>query len=84
MLLYVHRNHNAYYGRGRGGGGRVNDSSASCDPQKNEEDVDHRQNNYVKAVRTSPERSNLCTSLIAVSTAVRSIVTITAQLLRNN
>ena len=72
---------------GEVGGGRVSDSSARSDPQKSEEAVDHRQNNYVKAARTSPERSNLCTSLIAVSTAVRSIVTMTmsvAQLLRNS
>ena len=35
--------------------------------------VDHRQNNsYVKVAGTSPLRSDLCTPLIAVSTAVRS------------
>ena len=43
---------------------------------KTEEAVDHRQNNnYVKAVGTSPLRSNWCTRLIAVSTAVQSRVT---------
>ena len=45
--------------------------SARSDPQKTEEAMDHRQNNNcVKAVGTSPVRSNLCTPLIAVSTAV--------------
>ena len=35
--------------------------------------MDHRQNNsYVKVAGTSPLRSDLCTPLIAVSTAVRS------------
>ena len=51
------------------------------------EAVDHRPNNYVKAVGSSLVRSNLCTSLIAVSTAVQSSDTKTmsvAQLLRNN
>ena len=56
--------------------------------RKTEEAVDHRQNNnYVKAVGTSPVRSSLCTPLTAVSTAARSRVTRTvsvAQLLRNN
>ena len=47
-------------------------SSACSDPQKTEEAVDHRQNNCVKAVGTSPVRSNLCAPLIAVLTAVRS------------
>ena len=47
-------------------------SSAQSDPQKTEEAVDHRQNNYVKAVGTSPVRSNKCVLLTAVSTAVRS------------
>ena len=41
-----------------GGGGRVSGSSAQSDPQKTEEAVDHRQNNYVKAVGTSPVPSN--------------------------
>ena len=42
-----------------GGGEIVNGSSAQSDPQKTEEAVDHRQNNnYVKAVETSPLRSN--------------------------
>ena len=48
---------------GCGGGGgerdRVSGSSAQFDPQKTEAAVDHRQNNYyVKAVETSPLRSN--------------------------
>ena len=47
-------------------------SSARSDRQKTEEEVDHRQNNYVKAMWISPERSNLGTPLIAVSAAVRS------------
>ena len=42
---------------GGGGGGpegeRVSGSPARSDPQKTEEAVDHRQNNYVKAVGTS-------------------------------
>ena len=79
MLLYVHRSEMAYKGRGKGGGGegkRVSGSSACSDLQKTEEAVDRRQNNnYVKAAGTSPVRSNLCTPLIAVSTAVRSRVT---------
>ena len=36
---------------GEVGGGRVSDSSARSEPQKSEEAVDHRQNNYVKAAR---------------------------------
>ena len=62
-------------------------SSARYNPQKTEEAVNHRQNNYVKAVGTSSVGSNLCAPLIAVSTAVRNRVTKTmsvAQLLRNN
>ena len=55
---------------------------------KTEEAVDHRQNNnYVKAVGTSPVWSNLSTLLTAISTAVRIRVTKTtsvAQLLMNN
>ena len=39
-------------------GERVSSSSARSDPQKTEEAVDHRQNNYVKAVGTSLMRSN--------------------------
>ena len=62
--------------------------AAQSDPLKTEEAVDHRRNNNnAKAVVTSPVRSNLCTPLIAVSTAVRSSDTKTmsvAQLLRNN
>ena len=59
-------------GAGRGGEGRVSGSSAHSDPQKTKEAVDCRQNSkYVKAVGTSPVRSNLCAPLIAVSTAVR-------------
>ena len=42
---------------------------------KNQETVSHRQNNTVKEVGTPPVGSNLCISLIAVSTAVRSKVT---------
>ena len=69
---------------GEGGGGRVSGSSARSDPQMTE---GLRRNNNAKAVVTSPVRSNLCTPLIAVSTAVRSSDTKTmsvAQLLRNN
>ena len=91
MLLYVHRNEMTYQlGTGKGGGGRAGESSSSArsDPQKSEEAVDHRQNNsYIKAVGTSPVRSNLCAPLVAVSTAVRSRVTRTmsvAHLLRNS
>ena len=41
------------------GGQRVSGSTARSDPRKTEEAVDHRQNNScVKAVRTSPLRSN--------------------------
>ena len=45
---------------GRGGGERerASGSSSQSDPQKTEEAVDHRQNNYVKEVGTSPVRSN--------------------------
>ena len=42
---------------------------------KTEETVSRRQNNTVKEVGTSPVRSSLCTSLIAISTAERSKVT---------
>ena len=63
-------------------------SFTQSDPQKTEEAVDHRQNNYIKAVHgTSPLCSNKRTPIIAVSTAVLSTVTKTmsvAQLLRNN
>ena len=63
-------------GGGGGGGERVSGSSAQSDPQKTEEAVDHRQNNsYVKAVGSSSVRSNYCTPLFAVSTALRSRVT---------
>ena len=51
-------------GGGGGAGGRqsVSGSTAQSDLQKTEEAVDHRQNNnYVKAMGTSPLRSNLCT-----------------------
>ena len=59
---------------GGGGGGRVemNSSSTRLRPAKTEETVSLRQNNDVKYVGTPPMPSNLCTSLIAVSTAVRS------------
>ena len=62
---------------------------SSARPAKTEETVSHRQNcdNNVKEVGTQPVRSNLSTSLTAVSTAVRSNVTKTVsekQLLRNN
>ena len=56
-------------------------------PAKTEETVSHRQNNDVKDVGTPPVQSSLCTSLTAVSTAVRNKVTKTVseeQLLRNN
>ena len=40
---------------GGGGGERVSGLSAQSDPQKTEEAMDHHQNNnYVKAVGTSP------------------------------
>ena len=44
-------------------------------PAKTEETVIHRQNNKLKEVGTPPVRSNLCTPLTAVSTAMRSKVT---------
>ena len=53
---------------------------------KTEETVSHRQNKNVKEVGTPPVRINLCTPLIAVSTAVRKTDTKTVsetQLLRN-
>ena len=55
-------------------------------PAKAEETVSHRPNKNVKEVGTPPVPSNLCTSLIAVSSDVRSKVTKTVskeQLLRN-
>ena len=55
---------------GGGGGGGMNSSTARSDP-KTEETVSRRQNNSVKEVGTPPVPSNLCTSLIAASTAVR-------------
>ena len=60
---------------GGGGGGRrerASGSSAPSDPQKTEEAVNHRQNNCVKTVGTSPA---LVYSATAVSTAVRSRAT---------
>ena len=44
-------------------------------PVKTEETVSHRRNYNVMEVGTPPMRSNLCTPLTAVSTAVRSEVT---------
>ena len=44
-------------------------------PAKTEETVSHDQNNNDKEVGPLPVRSNLCTPLIAVSTAVREKVT---------
>ena len=70
-----------------GGGGGRSILIPTLRPAKTEETVSHRQNNSVKEVGTPPVRSNLCTSLIAVSIAVRSKVTETVsekQLLRNN
>ena len=56
-----------------GGGGRalMISASARSDPQRPKS---HRQNN-VKEVGTPSVRSSLCTSLIAVLTAVRNKVT---------
>ena len=44
---------------------------SSSQPVKTKETVSHRQNNTIKEVGTPPVPSNLCTPLIAVSTAVR-------------
>ena len=63
-----------------GGGEGMNSSTARSDP-KTEETVSRRQNNSVKEVGTPSVPSDLCTSLTAVSTAVRSRVTKTV---RNN
>ena len=83
MVLYVHRN-----GTGkRGGSGTYEQIVPALRPVKTEETVSHRQNSNVKDVGTPPVRSNLCTSVFAVSTAVRNKVTKTVsekQLLRNN
>ena len=69
-MLYVHRSHKAYYGRGKRGRGEdmMNSSSTRSDPQR-------PRNNNVKEVGTPSAQSNLCTLLIAVSTAVQSKVT---------
>ena len=79
MLFNVHITHEAYLGLEKGGGRRekqANSSSAhSRRLAKTEETISHRQNNDVKKVRTPPVPSSSCTSLIAVSTAVRSKVT---------
>ena len=56
-------------------------------PVKTAETVSHRQNNSVQEVGTPPVPSSLCTSLTAVSTAVRSRVPKAVsekQLLSNN
>ena len=57
MLLYVHRR----LIRDWGEGWRRRESKwldRALRPGKTEEAVDHRQNNYVKTVGTSPLRSN--------------------------
>ena len=74
-------------GEKSGGRGRVgedmNSSSARSDPQRPKRpSCSHRQNNTVKEVWTPPVPSNLCTSLMAVSPAVRN--SHKEQLLRNN
>ena len=82
MLLYGHRNRKFFLGTGKAGGGGGGGGGGGSEllvrairPGKISEAVDHRQkNNYVKAVGTSPARSNLCTPLIAVSTDVWSRV----------
>ena len=57
-MLNVLRNHKAYWGRGGGGGGG-GEKQMSGSTWKIEEAVDHCQNNnYVKAVGTSPLCSN--------------------------
>ena len=65
-------------GERRGGGGGVGGGSGVYESLvralrsvKTKETASHRQNNNVKAVGTPPVRSNLCTPLTAVSTAVR-------------
>ena len=65
-------------GGGAGAGGGVNTYGYlvhALRPVNTEETVSHRQNSNVKEVGTPPMRSNLCTSLITVSTAVRNKVT---------
>ena len=62
-----HIRDNEKRGNGGGwvGGGGVSGSSTRSYPQNTEEAVDHQQNNnYVKAVGTSPVGSNLCTPLL--------------------
>ena len=59
---------------GERGRGDLEERSSSCarfDPYRLKGTASHRQNNDVKEVRTQPVGSNLCTSLFAVSTAVR-------------
>ena len=58
-----------------GGGVEKNSSSKRSDPQRPKRPSHHRQNNSVKEVGTPSVRSNLWTSLTAVSTAARSKVT---------
>ena len=52
----------------------MSSASQSSGPGKTKETASHRQNNRVKELGTLPVPSNLCTPLIAVSTAVRSRV----------
>ena len=59
------------WGGGGGGSGTYEELVQAPQHAKTEETVSHRQNNNVKEVGTPPVRSNLCTSLIAVSTAAR-------------
>ena len=74
-------------GRGAGGADTYGYLVHALRPVQTEETVSCRQNTNVKEVGTPPVRSNLFTSLTAVSTAVRSRVTKTMsveQLSRNN
>ena len=73
--------------QGEGDGRRHENLVRTLRPAKIEETVSRHQNISVKEVGTPPVRSNLCTPLIAVRTAVRSKVTKTMskkQQLRNN
>ena len=86
MVLNVHRNHKAYDGRGRGGGGedRVSGgSTARSDPERPRRPWTTAR---TTAVGTSPVRSNYCSVqlLFQLPCGAVTMTMSVAQLLRND